>query len=277
MNYKVELSILILTWNSIGYLKNCLKSIFNNLPSCDYEIILVDNFSNDLSVEYVEKHYPSVKIIKNKKNLGVGPGRNVGFKQCIGEYIFSIDVDTKINKTTIPELLKYIKMDEKVGVCGSKLFYENGTLLRSCRPFPTVQSKFARRFPIKKIREKFIHSAHYQNYNYEEPIFVGYVIGACQMIRREVIEKLNGYDERWYYGPEDFDFCLRAWKLNFKVLYVPSSTMIHVDQRITAEVKNIFSRQTLSNVFGTFSYFMKHKYLFFNPKPEKNHFFEQKK
>ena len=143
----------------------------------------------------------------------------------------------------------------------------------SCRPFPTIQSKFARRFPIKSVRNKFIHSAHYQKYDYTSPRFVGYVIGACQMIKSEVIEKLNGYDERWFYGPEDFDFCLRAWNCGYKVLYVPSSTMIHIDQRITTKYRNIFTKQTLSNILGTFTFFIKHKYLFNQPRPEINHVF----
>lgn len=265
-NY-MKLTIIILNWNSLEFLKRCIKSINDNLRMLEKEIIVVDNGSNDSSVDFLESNYKEVKLIKNKKNRGVGPARNQGMAIANGEYILNLDVDAEILPNSIDLLVGEMDKREEVGIIAPKLIYPDGETQYSCRKFPTFLSKFIYRQLPKKLRDNLLYDEEMRLYNHEEPNYADYIIGACQLIRKKAMEEVGYYDRHIFYGPEDIDYCLRMWKKGWKVLYYPRAVIIHYEQRITRNnLLNISKPIFWKHIYGLIWYFWKYKYLFNPPK-----------
>jgi len=260
----MELSIILLTWNSKQYIENCINSIYNsikpNIKSNDFEIIVVDNGSTDDTLIILETHYPEIKVIKNECNRGVAPARNQGLEFAKGEYILILDIDTIVYEGSIQKLIEFMNSNPRAGICGPRLVFSNGEIQNSCRRFPLLHSKVLRRVQTKwavKLLEKEYYISQMQSGN---PFSVDYVIGACQLIRRSALDEAGLLDNNIFYGPEDVDLCLRMWLKGWKVFYIPEATIVHFEQRITK--KKIFSHMMLKHIVSLLYFFIKHKYLF---------------
>lgn len=257
-----NLSIVLLTWNSINFIPGCLDSLLSQVPS-ETEFIVVDNGSVDGSTELIQQQYPDVILVRNAKNRGVGPARNQGLGIARGEYILVLDIDTVVHPGAIQSLIQGMEETPRVGLSGAKLISQDGQLQYTCRKFPTLWSKMFRQLP-SRIQEHALKEEELRNWDHSTRRFVGYVIGACQMIRRQAMEEVGFYDERIFYGPEDVDYCLRMWKAGWKVMYNPNAVITHLERRIT---RKRFWRNPLFWVHlkGLAWYFWKHKYLFRSP------------
>lgn len=242
-----ELSIILLTWNSEAYIEECLYSVVDSTDGYDREIIIVDNGSTDstfrklapfLSIEGVE-------LISNKRNEGVAKARNKGIERSGGRYVWLLDIDTVINREAVSALTDYMDTHPDCGICGCKLTDSAGNVQDSCRKFPTLRYKWNNmlssllgKFPwmhnYKRGIDKRNQTQFYsQNRAMGKPFEVDYVIGACQMIRREVFLQTGLLDEKIFYGPEDADFCLRASRDGWQTVYLPNASIIHHYRRIT--------------------------------------------
>jgi GT2 family glycosyltransferase len=257
----VELSIVILTWNSEHLLGKCLSSIRENTTTVDHEIIIVDNNSTDGTRTLLKSVDPegSYNVILNRQNRGVGPARNQGIELATGKYILILDVDTIVTSGAIDELTDYLEQNARCGLVAPKLTDMEGNLQLTCRKFPTLGGKFLRRIPFKWA-QRLLKNEEMRDWDHASPRKVDYVIGACQLIRKSVIEKVGLLDENIFYGPEDIDFCLRVWQAGYEVVYNPEAVIIHDEQRITK--RQLFSNITWEHAKGLAYFFWKHKYLF---------------
>jgi len=257
----LKLSIIILTWNSEHLLRRCLSSIEANTTLNDYEIIVIDNNSTDGTREFLKSidSKDSYQIILNSQNRGVAPARNQGIRIAAGEYILILDVDTIVTLGAIDKLVDYLEQNAQCGLVAPKLTDIDGNLQYTCRKYPTAISKILRRTPGKWAR-KMLDNEEMHNWDHACIREVDYVIGACQLIRKSIVEKIGLLDENIFYGPEDIDFCLRLWQAGYKVVYNPEAVIIHEEQRITK--KKIFSRISWELAKGLAYFFWKHKYLF---------------
>lgn len=255
----MKLSIIILTWNSKNLLRICLESIYSNTRTKDYEIIVVDNASYDKTCEMLNVSFPKIRIIRNETNRGVAPARNQGLAVARGEYLLILDVDTVIEDGALDVLMKFMENNSAVGLVGPKLVYPDGELQYSCRKFPTVPSKLLRRIPLR-LANKLLVDEEYRAWDHASVQEVDYVIGACQLIRREAFEEVGELDDKMFYGPEDVDYCLRLRKAGWKVVYNPETKIIHNEQRVTR--KKLFSIVTWRHIKALVRYFRKHKYYF---------------
>lgn len=253
----MKLSIVLLTWNSASFVKKCLDSLYQNLENMSFEIIIVDNRSTDNTCEIISSEHPAVRLIKNTVNRGVAPARNQGIKECSGQYILILDIDTQVQVGAIPKMLAYMEDHPKVGLCGSKLMYEDGSIQQSFRRFPLVHTKLLRRINTRWAK-RMLSNEYYEEVSKAQN--VDYVIGACQLIRRSALEMTGPLDDKIFYGPEDVDLCLRMWLKGWKVAYLPFAHVTHYEQRITR--KKLFSYLTLKHIQGLIYYFIKHRYLF---------------
>lgn len=250
------LSIVIITWNSLAHLKNCLESVFKTVKGIDYELIVVDNNSKDGTPEYL-KQFSQITVVANNENKGVAGGRNQGIKLARGKYILILDVDAELTEGAAKELVNFLDKNKKAALAGPKLTFTDGTLQYTCRKFPNVLTKILRRVPLS---DKLLADEQMRAWDHNSVKDVDYVIGACQVIRREAIDDVGLLDESIFYGPEDVDFCLRLWRAGWEVYYNPEAKVIHHEQRITK--KNFFSKMTFLHIKGLVYYFWKHKYLF---------------
>ncbi|MCC8146906.1 MAG: glycosyltransferase family 2 protein [Bacteroidales bacterium] len=256
----MKVSILLIGYNSWHFLQNNLKSLSFIEKRRDVEVIYIDNGSVDGTVANLKKMFPFVKVTVNKTNRGVAAARNQGFRRAVGEYIWILDSDTQVTEKSFKEMLAFMEKHPEVGLCGCKMFGDNGVVQDSCRKFPSIKAKFKAGINIllKKlgIYDPYAPKSHDYDKNQEEPFEVDYVIGACQFIRSTAQKKVGFLDENIFYGPEDADFCLRMKKARYKIYYLPHVPIYHAYQRVSTY--HLFSKMNLKHIQGLIYYFRKH-------------------
>src|SRR5207249_8061303 len=171
--------------------------------------------------------------------------------------IILLDDDTLIRPGVFARLLAYMDTHADVGVCGPKLIDLQGRLQLSCRFFPTVDDKLARRFPFTFAQQNR-RAAEMADWDHNCVREVDYVIGACQVIRRAALAELGLLDERIFYGPEDVDLCLRMRQAGWRVVYNPEAVVVHKERRMT---RSLFSPLAWRHFWGLVYFFWKHGYL----------------
>lgn len=226
----IELSIIIVNYNVKEFLLNLLSSIKKSLQNISSEIIIVDNASDDGSVELLKDKYPEVKLIVNNSNIGFGSANNQALEIARGKFILLINPDTIVKEETFSSMINFFNTHPDAGIAGCKVLNPDGTLQLSCRRgFPGPWTSFtkvmglSKLFPKSKLFAKYNLTYLDENQTYE----VDAVSGAFMMIRREVYDKIGGFDKQFFMYGEDLDLCYRAQKAGFKVFYVHTTEIIH--------------------------------------------------
>ncbi|MDR3268527.1 MAG: glycosyltransferase family 2 protein [Tannerella sp.] len=257
----MRLSVVIIGYNSRHYLERNLASLHFLLPDPQAEIIYVDNASTDNSVSEVRRLYPRVTVLENRKNAGISVARNQGIRRASGEYVWLLDSDTEASEPALATMLAFMDEHPEAGLCGCKMYGQDGQIQDSCRLFPTIGGKLkaALRIFSRKLRMKASATGLSDGYdvNADRPLEVDYVIGACQLIRKTAQEKVGLLDERIFYGPEDADFCLRMQQAGYRIYYLPQVSIYHAYQRMSSH--RIFSKITRKHLQGLMYYFWKHR------------------
>ena len=257
---RVAVSIIILTWNSERQIGPCLASLDRGLEAFSSEVIVIDNGSRDRTCAVTREARPDAQLLRNPENRGVAPARNQGIRQARGEYIVILDDDTVVRPGALDCLVRYLEDHPAAGLCGPRLTGANGELQLSCRRFPTLLDKLARRLPLPSTTVRNITAeAEMADWDHGSVRPVDYMIGACQVIRRSALEQVGLFDERIFYGPEDVDICLRLQQAGWPVVYNPEAVVVHEERRMT--------RSPASSLFwkhfrGLCYFFWKHGYLF---------------
>lgn len=226
----IDLSIIIVNWNSWDYLQKCIMSIMESAGKLDYEIIVVDNCSSDNSAENIASCFPDVILIKNENNVGFPAANNQAFSIARGQYFLALNPDTLIKKNTLQQSLRVLRKDDSIGCLGVKTLKGNGEILLTCaRPFPSIWSKFLSLFYIDKIFEKwkFFKSSDMVYYNHNISREVDLLHGGYMMFPKSVYRKLGGFDERTPMFYEDVEYCCRIKKAGSRVYYLANVDIVH--------------------------------------------------
>ena len=225
-----DLSIIIVNYNVKEFLLNSLSSIYKALGNINAEIIVVDNASDDGSMELVEEKYPSVIQIKNKKNVGFGSANNQALEIANGKYILLLNPDTIVREDTFEKMIRFFEENPDAGMAGCKVLNPDGSLQLACRRgFPGPWTSFTKvaglstLFPKSKIFAKYNLTYLNENETYE----VDAVSGAFMMLRKETYDKIGGFDPKFFMYGEDLDLCYRTQNAGFKVYYVHETEIIH--------------------------------------------------
>jgi len=234
----MDISFVIVNWNTAELLYNCLNSIKETVRKYEYEIILVDNGSTDNSISVAEKNFPEVKIIKNEKNIGFSRAVNKGIFLSVGKYVCLLNTDTVLLSCAIDNLIIYLNQNEKTGVAGGQLLYEDGRKQNSFDNFPTLITEL---FNKSLLRFLFPKKFPGKLKNHDSPLNVESIIGACMLIKRECIEKAGLLDEDYFFFLEETDWCYRISKAGYDIAFVPSARIIHLQGK-SAKKANIKSR-----------------------------------
>jgi GT2 family glycosyltransferase len=225
-----ELSIIIVNYNVKAFLQNCLLSIKKATEKIDSEIIVVDNASDDGSIELIKKNFEDVILIESPVNLGFSKANNLGIKISQGKYICLINPDTIVEENTFEVMINFMENHPDVGLAGCKILNPDGTFQLACRrSFPTPWVAFtkiiglSKLFPKSKLFAKYNLTYLDENQSYE----VDAVSGSFMFLRRDVYEKIGGLDETFFMYGEDLDYCYRVKQAGYKVYYVHSTQIIH--------------------------------------------------
>ncbi len=226
---KPEISVCIVTYKAKDLLKDCIFSISEN-THLTYEIIVVDNGSNDGVDLMLESEFPSVQFIQKPSNLGYTIPMNQALQHGQGRYLLQLNPDTIVLPNALDQLVTFVDAHPQIGICGPKVLNRDLTLQKSCRrgePTPwavlTYFLGFSKRFPQSKLFGQY--QLNYLNEN--EPDSVSGVSGSCMLIRRELIEQIGYLDESFFAYQEDADFCFRAHAAGWQVYYFPGAQIIH--------------------------------------------------
>lgn len=256
----IAVSIIIITWKMSALLQRLLESIVVHTHGVSYEIVVVDNHSEDGTAEMVERCFPSVRLVRNDVNRGVAAARNQGFKAARGNYFLILDADMMLVENSVRILYEFVESHREVGVAGSMLVSPEGALQYNCKRYPTLGALLLRRLDAYELVHKSRTLQHHMMTDWDHANIreVDYLIGACQMIRREALEKVGLLDERIFYGPEDIDFCIRMHRAGWKVMYDPSTRIIHYEQRMTK--RKLFSPVSWKHLMGILYLYWKYRF-----------------
>ncbi len=226
-----DLSVVIISYNTKDLLFDCLKSIYRaQQPSKGLEVIVIDNNSQDNSVEMVKKDFPKVNLIANKDNKGFAAANNQGVQIATGKYLLFLNSDTKISSQALVKPLKYLQKNPQVGGITVKLLLPSGELdpdnHRGFLTPWTALTKFSglyKLFPKYKLFNNYYQS--YKNFNKTHPIDV--TAGSYLMMPKKVFDKLGGWDESYFFYGEDIDLSYRINQAGYRIVYYPKVTTLH--------------------------------------------------
>ncbi|MCW3995871.1 MAG: glycosyltransferase family 2 protein [Candidatus Bathyarchaeota archaeon] len=218
-NYSLpSVSVIILNYNGKKYLDGCLTSLDKiDYPKNMLEIILVDNFSSDGSVDYVRKNYSWVKLLPLDQNYGFTGGNNNGVKIATGEYIVFLNNDVLVDKNWLTELIKVALSFPNAVVTSKSLFIDKPEIIDHGGSKATF---IGRGFCINFGRK--------DDKYYTKPKFIIQPYGASMLIKKDVFESIGKFDEAYFTSLEDTDFGLRTWLYGYQVIYAPASVFYHV-------------------------------------------------
>jgi GT2 family glycosyltransferase len=222
------LSVIIITWNDADRLERCLRSIQHCKEEIDHEVIVVDDRSTDRTLAML-KAFPFVKVVENKRNLGMAPARNAGIRHANGEYLLFLDSDTEVSPGCFANAVKSLAADPASWVGGCKTFRSDGSLEYSAKNFYTLGTVLFRRTFLGKWFPDAVCLRNHLNQHKDHSInFVtDWVAGAALITKRDAMEKLGCFDEHFTYYFDDYDLCYRAWQMDGKVVYIADSIVIH--------------------------------------------------
>lgn len=226
----MDLSILIVNYNTRDLTMDALHSVFRSETKYQYEVILIDNASADGSIEAIRTRFPQVTVIENRENVGFARANNQGMRRASGKYILLLNSDTVIQPDTIETMIAFMEQHPDVGAAGCKVLLPDGSLDKACRRgFPTPSASFYYAFGLAKL---FPHVPKFNQYQLgyldpDEEYEVDCLVGAFMLVRREVIEKVGFLDEQFFMYGEDIDWCYRIKQAGWKVYYYPRTSIIH--------------------------------------------------
>jgi GT2 family glycosyltransferase len=228
---RVDLSIIIVSFNTVEILRDCLLSIYtSDNNEFTFEVLVCDNASSDGSLDMVKRDFPLAKLIQNSQNLGFAAANNIAIKKSKGKYILLLNSDTVVGKMSLQNMITFISMHPKCGVATCKLILPNGLIDPAChRGFPTPWAALCYAFKLERL---FPKSALFSGYHllYKDftiPHEIDCPSGAFFLVRREVIDQVGLLDEDYFMYAEDIDWAYRIKKSGWQIWFNPESTILH--------------------------------------------------
>lgn len=229
-SHKIVLSIIIVNWNNKKILQDCLESIYNTQINYSYEIIVVDNNSEDDSVTLIKNKFSDVILIENNKNYGFAKANNQAIKIARSNHILLLNNDTVIAQNDcFGNMVRFMQENPRVGVLGCKLLYPDGTLQNLGEKFPSVWEVFKNQILFFKTWKRLRKNKEKDN------VFkrANYVSGACLLTRREVFKKVGMLKEDYFMYGEDAEFCYRVYKAGWEIGVLANENIIHLHSKST--------------------------------------------
>lgn len=219
----IELSIIIVNYNGIKYINDCLNSI-QRFVNVSHEVIVVDNASSDDSVSYIKKNFPYIKVIVNNKNYGFSRANNIGFKNASGNFVLLLNNDTiLINEVSIA--LNFLKKNPRVGVLGAKMLNSDLTYRHSVRYFPSLLRLF--KFSSRVVKSGPFLDGNFCNITKDDYYEVDYVEGSFLLTVASIWQEVGGLDENLFMYGEDAEYCYAVKCKGYITVYFPLVEYIH--------------------------------------------------
>jgi GT2 family glycosyltransferase len=254
-----NISIIIVSFNTREILCKCLDSMSEYLAEYDHEIIVVDNASSDGTQEHLKNNYESIALIENNTNEGFAKAVNTGLSRATGRVIGLINSDIIFIEDVFSKILNIIDNDDKIGVVGCKLLNQDRTIQKSAyRSYPGFLEEIVEYGGLSGVFDRLSIPVKYsltvEEHNVDRE--VAHLKGACLFLRREIIEDVGYFDERFFMYREETDFCKRTHDCGWKVYLLSSASVVHLHKISSDKLEDKGIKYRLSSHY---SYLLKHR------------------
>jgi GT2 family glycosyltransferase len=220
----MDLSIIIVNWNTRDLLCQCLDSLTQKVEGIEMEILVVDNGSTDGSVAAVRDKFPGVRLIENPVNMGFAKANNQAISLSSGEYLLLLNPDTQVKDETVVKMLSFMDAHAEAGLVGAQLLNADGSKQNSIANFPSLATELLNKSLLRRLfPEKFPGKER----DYPGPVEVESVIGACMLVRRKAVEQVGLLDEEFFLFLEETDWCYRIKKAGWEIYHIPGAEVLH--------------------------------------------------
>jgi GT2 family glycosyltransferase len=233
----MKLSIVILCWNDLKVIPDCLRSIYATRPATELEVIVPDNGSTDGSIQFIRENYPQVQVIENGRNLRFAKANNVGIRASRGEYVLILNPDTIVHEGTLDKMVQFADAHPESGAFGCRVLNADGSYQESARPFRSLRGEWVTALyarPLAYLSDWFA-SDTYVGWKGDSERKVGWVSGCFILVRGDLLKRIGGFDEQFFYYFEDMDLCRRVWQAGCAVLFNPEASITHLGGQSTSK------------------------------------------
>lgn len=253
----MDLSIVIICWNDLKVIGNCLRSIFEQTREIDFEVVISDNGSSDGTVEYIRAHFPRARILENSANLGFAKGNNAGIKVARGHYVLILNPDTIIRDRALEKLVAFADCHPEAGAFGCRVLNPDGSFQHPARPTPTVFRLAIAALNLRWLGKlsPIFASDSYPDWDGRSERTVGFQSGCCILFRGDLLRRLGGFDERFFYHFEETDLCWRVWESGASVVFYPGAEITHLGGQSVGRFPIRFALETYRSGYR---FFFKH-------------------
>ncbi len=233
----MELSIIIVNWNTRDYLAQCLSSIEADpylVPVPSVETFVVDNASRDGSAQMVRERFPWVRLIENPENRGFARANNQAIQSARGRYVVMLNSDTEVRPHALEQMVAFMNARPTAGGCGARLLNSDGSLQLSCHPMLTPEREFWRLIFLDKV----VHRATYgaRIWHASTPQRVQVIKGACLMLRRDALYEVGTLDPAYFMYTEEVDLCYRLAQAGWEIWWIPEAQVVHYGEASSRQV-----------------------------------------
>jgi GT2 family glycosyltransferase len=257
MKKKIELSIIIVNYNTKDYLVRCLSTIWKGkYHKSQIEVIVVDNASNDGSVQML-KHEKDIVVILNPKNTGFASANNIAIKKAKGDFLLLLNPDTELSSDTLNKTVSFIKSDKSIGILTCMIRLQNGDLDDAChRGYPTPWNAFCHFSGISALfpNSSIFNGYHLGYHNMKQIHEIDSCSGAFMLIRKVAGRSIGWLDEDYFWYGEDIDFCYRMQRKGWKIIYYPFVSILHykgISSGIKRHTKALSSADSIIKISAT--------------------------
>jgi len=235
-NAPMDLSVIIVNWNTKLLLHECIESLCSHPPQRSMEIIVVDNASIDGSCEMVESCFPQVKLIRNSQNVGFARANNVAIEASSGKYVALVNSDVRVLPGCLDALADFLDRNPSVGNVGPRVLNSDLTLQASTRNFPNLWNNFCAALGLATAfpRRKWCSGEPMLYFDHARTRRVDVLVGCFWLLRRSAIEQIGMLDEDFFMYGEDLDWCRRCWDAGWEIVFSPDAEAIHHRGRSSA-------------------------------------------
>ncbi len=231
----MEISIIVVSYNTKELLLDCLASIFETVKEISFEVWVVDNNSTDGTIEAIKERYPVINIIKNTTNLGFAAANNQAFRQMKGHYALLLNTDIVLTDGAVKEFYDFMEANHKAGMACGQLLNRDGSKQNSIANFPSLLTLFCNETILRILLPKKFPSKRRE---YLSPLKVDSCIGACLMVRKEAMNDIGFFDERYFFFFEETDWAYRMKLGGWAIYFVPTAKIFHAQGKTIGDSIN---------------------------------------
>jgi GT2 family glycosyltransferase len=235
----MDLSIVIVNWNTKELLRDCLSSVQAGLDGIEAEVIVIDNASTDGSVEMVHRHFPRTRLIVNPENRGFAAANNQGFDRARGRHVLLLNSDTVVHRDVLARSVEYLDNNPGVGMMGCRVLNGDGSTQMTCSRFPTFANLLLQTVGANRLSASCFRRYQMLDWNRDDEREVEVISGCYLMVRAEVIEEIGYLDEAFFCYGEETDWCRRCSEAGWRLQFAPVGEITHFGSGSTRKVNHV--------------------------------------